>query len=102
MPVLPEENMATKVTQTCYVSTPFGVNTDSLSRALAERGIEATRLDNLTPGSEIPSVARAAVKEADFVCAVLPVGMPYGNVLFELGIAAGLGKPLFLIVDPGV
>jgi hypothetical protein len=42
------------------------------------------------------------VNDADFVCAVLPAGMPFGNVLFELGIAAGLGKPLFLIVDPVV
>lgn len=40
-----------------------------------------------------------AIREADFVCAVVVQGAQSGNVLFELGLARGIGRPLFVIVD---
>lgn len=94
--------MATQVKQTCFVSAPYGVNIEPLIQVFGDSGIDVARLDNLVPGAEIPEFVRTAVDDADFFCAVLPEDTNSGNVLFELGIAAGLEKRLFLIVEPGV
>ncbi|HEV3340613.1 MAG TPA: restriction endonuclease [Pirellulales bacterium] len=94
--------MATQVKQTCFLSAPYGQNIESVLRVLGDSGVDVMRLDNLVPGAEIAESVRLAVQEADFFCAILPEGSSNANVLFELGIAAGLEKALFLIVEPGV
>jgi hypothetical protein len=44
----------------------------------------------------LPSVV-SAIKRTDFVIGVLQDDKPTGNVLFEIGIAVGLGKPRLLL-----
>lgn len=49
------------------------------------------------PGESPLSRVSDALRSVDFVCAVLGAGESNANVFFELGVAAGLGRPIFVI-----
>jgi hypothetical protein len=96
------EFMATVVQQKCFVIAPPGLNLEPLEQLLSERGLEAVRLDNLSVGVEVLDSITAALKSAELVIAVIPEGVPSQNLLFELGVASGLGKPIVIFAEPGV
>lgn len=50
-------------------------------------------------GTTFPNLTRQKIQESDFIIAVLQ--SENANVLFELGVAEGLKKPIFILVDKG-
>jgi hypothetical protein len=86
--------------QTYFVSAASGVNTSVLRAELNARGIRESQPD-VSPGHAINDGVIAALRGADIVCCVLDA-LERPNVLFELGIATGLRKPILLFATTGV
>ncbi|MGH9715827.1 MAG: restriction endonuclease [Candidatus Acidiferrales bacterium] len=80
---------------TCYVTAPIETDIHRVVESLTRMGVVARRpewLDiGVTPGS-----LRTAMRGSDFVCAFSPKE-PTPNLWFELGLAIGLGIPIFLV-----
>ncbi len=85
----------------CYLSVPANIDTEALRHALTDLGVTADQAGELAPpGESWPGEIRRRLREADFVCGVLPDdGLAATNVAFELGIAVGLGRPVFVIAN---
>jgi hypothetical protein len=84
--------------KSCFISCPIDVNIDPLRRSLVNHGIEVRDAFSLPPGASIVRVIESAIREVDFVCAVVTSDIS-SNVIFEIGLAYGIRKPLFLLVD---
>ena len=84
----------------CFISAPFGVSTDALENALRIHGVEGQRFDTLEPGSDVLKVLETQVHQADVVFGIFPKGSDQQSVMFEVGLARGLGRPIVLFVDP--
>ena len=85
----------------CYLSAPANVDTRALRQTLTELDVRvATPAELPPPGESLPGEIRRSLREADFVCGVL-ADEPSAttNVAFELGIAAGLSRPIFVIAS---
>jgi nucleoside 2-deoxyribosyltransferase len=86
-------------TISCYLSIPLGINTGTLRHALADLNVQVSSLEELSPaGSNFASAIQKQMNDADFVCVVLTDQNP--NVLFELGLAIGLGRPVIIVAEP--
>ena len=71
---------------------------DTVSRALRTNGIEPITLESeLGPGALWVDHLSALLRSVDFVIADVSRKNP--NVLFELGVAHGLGKPIVLLLN---
>lgn len=68
-----------------------------LQHALERGGIRAMRLDDIQPGALWVSAVTDAIKKADFIIADLTELNP--NVIYEIGYAHALEKPVFMIVS---
>lgn len=81
----------------CFVSAPFGTDTVALRKALEQRNI--IWRDSTTIGAHTSwlAVLTQEVKEADFVCMIVPEDHE-SNILFELGVAFASGKPILAFV----
>ncbi len=81
----------------CFISATYGADLTKLQRVLDNLGVAwEWALADSSDKPILPSVV-SAIKRTDFVIGVLQDGKPTGNVLFELGIAVGLGKPRLLL-----
>jgi hypothetical protein len=83
----------------CHLSAPANIDAQVLRRVLNELGIRVDAADKLPPpGESLPVEIRRRLLDADFVCGIVTdehTGVT--NVMFELGIALGLGKPIFTV-----
>jgi hypothetical protein len=86
----------------CYISAPFGFDALPIIEALAERNFGATRLDDLTAGESIVTGVQREIRQADFVCVVLPGGYRQDNVIFEAGLALGRGRRVLVLAESEV
>lgn len=86
----------------CFVSAPFGVDVSAVLSVLSEKGVHARRLDSLSAGKSISGVIRRELQRSDFVCVILPQEFNISSTLFELGMAAGLGKPTIILAEQDV
>jgi hypothetical protein len=85
--------------KSCFIAAPIAVNIRPLREALADRGIHVKDALSLLPGpGSIIGAIESAIRGVDFVCAVVSPRMS-SNVMFEIGLAYGARKPLFLVVD---
>jgi len=85
--------------KSCFIATRIPMNIRPLREALVARGIQVKDALSLPPGpGSIVGAIESAIRDADFVCAIISPEMS-ANVLFEIGLAYGARKPLFLIVD---
>jgi hypothetical protein len=57
--------------------------------------------DEIPSGAEISVAILDALKSADFVCVAISA-KPSSSVMFEAGLASGLGRPLLVVADAGV
>jgi hypothetical protein len=84
----------------CFIVAPFGCDVSPLKAALDERGIIWFDLATSLPVRDsILETVRSAIETVAFVCGVLTSGESQQEVLFELGIAVGLKKPILLFAD---
>jgi nucleoside 2-deoxyribosyltransferase len=62
---------------------------------LKQQGIEAMRPDDISTANPVVEQVQASIRRADLVVADLTGRNP--NVLFEVGMALGLNKPILLL-----
>lgn len=75
----------------------------ALIEGLRQRGVAAYVLSDVALlGASIAQSIRDAISEADQVLVVLNDEGSSKNVLFEAGLAVGLGKPLIVVADPNL
>lgn len=87
--------------QTCLLIAPAKVDVTAVTKSLLDRELETVRVNSFmwdTTGG-----LRSAIRECDFVCVFSPNEWTQ-SMLFEIGVAAGLGKRIFMVVGetPGV
>src|SRR4051812_11864347 len=87
--------------RTGLIAAPLGTDLTYLRQALEERGVETFRLDSMEPGQSVFDLVRGAIARADYVIAVIGEGRARENVLFELGIAKGMGREVLVFVPGG-
>jgi hypothetical protein len=80
-----------------FISAPFGLRLGALPHLLAESGIEWQWAKELPESASNPS---NAIKEADFFIGIMNRSSADYRVVYEAGVAAGIGKPILLIMTP--
>lgn len=84
----------------CYVIAPPDAEISPLLEAFRTRGFEPFFIsDFLRRGERRPSQIRTAFRSVNFVVALLYAHRSVNNVLFEIGVAVGLNKPVFIFSD---
>lgn len=86
----------------CYIAASLDADTSCLRSLLEHRQVEWTDVAKATPGASVLDTIAREIERTTFVCSVVPNSKAIANALFELGMAFGKGKPLFIIVDPRV
>jgi len=82
--------------------SPASVDLQPLLAALKSQNIHPIAPTSLAPGASLADLLKSTLATVDFVIAILGKATESSNVLFELGLAYGLGKPVFVIAPPGV
>jgi|HubBroStandDraft_6_1064221.scaffolds.fasta_scaffold02200_2 hypothetical protein len=84
--------------KSCFISAPFGASLGALPRVLdrAEIQWEWAR-SNLDISDRLPGDLRKIIKGVDFVIGVILGGSSSDNIMFEVGLAVGMGKPVLLV-----
>jgi len=85
----------------CFVTMPFSpeldrVYYDAVAPAIEETGLTAVRVDQIV-GSRIGEQIRAAIQNARLCIA--DISGTEVNIMYEVGIAQSMGKPLILIAQ---
>jgi nucleoside 2-deoxyribosyltransferase len=71
---------------------------DTLQRSLREAGFEPVSLDELmSPGTLLSAIVADAIRDADLI--VADVSRKNPNIMYDLGLAHGLGKATILLLD---
>lgn len=88
----------------CFVMMPFDQESNSIYRELIapsaeEVGLTPLRADQIYTSGAIAEQVRAAIRESR-VC-ISDVSTQNPNVLYEIGLAQALGKPIVLIAQEG-
>lgn len=86
----------------CFLSTPFSEGfrpvRDAIAEALRASNVEVARLDDLSASAQsLGEVLHDQIRAAHFVIADVTGGNPY--VLYEVGLAQGMQKPVLLIAQ---
>lgn len=86
----------------CFISAPFGCNTDPISEALAEAGVKPFRIDEIIPDRTVVDTISDGIASSDFVCAFFPRNFSSTTTFFELGAAIGARVPTLVLIESGV
>ena len=84
----------------CFISREYNVSSEilnSIQEVLDELNIQYCDMFPLQSGMVVSEAINTAIREADVIIAVITKNV--SNVLFELGLAVGLGKEVFLLVE---
>lgn len=85
----------------CYLISGQGRNSIELRSLLERLGAPALSVESTPPpGVAAATDVSALMRNSAFVCALIEEHSTTSNVIFELGLAAGLRKPIFLVIDP--
>jgi nucleoside 2-deoxyribosyltransferase len=84
----------------CFIIASADTKILPLKRLLKERNIIVHDFfSSRSLGLSISSLITKEIKNADFIIAILDLKTSQPNVFFELGLAQGIGKPVFLIIQ---
>jgi len=84
----------------CFISAPFGANLGALTRVLDRAQIQwEWATSNLDLSDQLPGDLRKIIRGVDFVVGVILADSASDNIMFEVGLAVGMGKPVLLIVS---
>ncbi|MBU7440912.1 TIR domain-containing protein [Paraburkholderia fungorum] len=86
----------------CFLSAPVGTDLAVLRKNLKVRGVDVLAPQDFTIGGDWADETQAQIARADLVIGVLSGNESSQWVLFELGLAAALGRRILLITPPGV
>jgi hypothetical protein len=88
--------------RSCFILAPLGAQIEVLREALSARGIRCIDATSLSViGASFKEQIRSAIASADFICVFMPHGSAPINLVFELGMGVGLGRPLLIFAEPG-
>jgi hypothetical protein len=85
-------------TKTCYLAALPGPQSDALRHQLQTKHVACLSIERTSPSAPNSTSVRSILNRSDFVSCILPRNPP-ANLIFELGIAIGLNKPLLLFAD---
>lgn len=80
----------------CYVAAPSGSNWIPILATLKAKNISVLR-GNDSASSVFAVEVKAEIAAADFVCIFAPEPAPPANLWFEIGLAIGMAKPIFIV-----
>ena len=91
--------MEEKKLKKCFISATLTTNLSSLYKLLKNKGIEVMDAASL-PFSKMgySKIIKNEIRKSDFVFVILD-SKTNPNLYFEIGLAVGLKKPIFMIVD---
>lgn len=81
----------------CFLSASYDTDLSLIKSVLAENKVEIFDLYDFSLGSTIQEILKRKLRHADF--AVFVVSKDNKNVLYEIGVCEGLGKPSLIIID---
>jgi len=81
----------------CYISAPAGFDLTKIEIILDKLKIEYHNFYDFSAGTTFSELIYGKIKESNFVISILTADN--ANVLFELGVADGMRKPLFILID---
>lgn len=84
----------------CYISSDSSYDLSKLENILFKLGVETHNFYDFSIGSSFSDLIKRKIRESDFIVALIT--QKNQNVLFELGVAEALGKPIFLLVEQDV
>ena len=88
-------------TYTCFLAVPSRLDISLIAGLLSASKVEyGTTFEQSSYFGQIPERIKEAIRKSDFLFAVLDSSEDSSNVLIELGMALGLGKPIFAVVAP--
>jgi hypothetical protein len=98
------DKLIAAMTRRCFVIMPFQVSHSSLYDFVIEPAVKGLghsciRIDRLAAPGNVGTQIEFGIREADYVVVVLDGMRP--NVLYELGLAHGQGKPAILMNQRG-
>ncbi len=81
----------------CFLSASYDTDLSWVKSVLAENNVVTFDLYDFSIGSSIQDILKRKLRQADF--AVFVVSKDIKNVLYEIGVCEGLGKPSLIIID---
>ncbi len=84
----------------CFLISSNNINNFILKNILNENHIDIADL-SFEPGLSINQLIEKLIKSSDFVCAMINKNFTQNNY-FELGLARGMNKPIFIIYEPDI
>ena len=86
---------------TCFISAAADANIQSIKTILEERGIKCFDTKDVpwVSSGTLSSLFKDEIEKSDFVIGVLSLKFLNPNVVFEIGYAEGVKKPIFLIIE---
>jgi hypothetical protein len=83
--------------RTCFIAAPIDIDIAPVVRSLMGKGVKCQRVDWFDSGIS-PTSLRTSIRHSDFVLVFSPKEAS-PNLWFEVGLAIGLGKPIFLVAQ---
>ena len=81
----------------CFLSASYDTDLSLIKSVLTENNIETFDLYDFSIGNSILDILKRKLRQVDF--AVFVVSKDSKNVLYEIGVCEGLGKPSLIIID---
>ena len=94
----PTTSIASGGRASCFIAASANSDTLGLREVLRKLHVHHFDAFDFTPGESIPDAITNRIEKADFILALLDE--PNANVLFEVGVAVGLKKPVLIIAHP--
>jgi hypothetical protein len=83
----------------CFIIAPIDVNILLIEKLLKERNIKTYDPSQISLTEYISSSVQKEIRNSDFVIAIVSFKEAKPNIFYELGLARGAGKPVFLIIQ---
>lgn len=90
---------AASAAKTCFISASLGADLSVLRRVLESRGLHVLVPRDLAVGTDWASELYKQLAQADLVIGVMTAQAQAPWVLFELGAASAMGRPILLIAS---
>jgi hypothetical protein len=85
------------ISRTCFVVAAHNADIGAVKQALERKAISCVTVGDIADiGRSLDSLL-AVIKDCDFACVLFTDADPLANVMFEAGLALGLGKPTLII-----
>lgn len=83
----------------CFISASHGANLLYIKNALAENGVDVFDPYDFSTRESMQQVLKQHMQEVDF--AIFIVATESLNVIYEMGLCDGVGKPFFIFLEKG-